>query len=231
MQRQITLEQNIQTAMDGLKASLYLSMPGAITAYDATTMTASVQPMLNDPRTNLDTDGVDMEPWPILHNVGVAWPRFGGFVLCGPLNVGDPVTLEAWDLDPSAVFKQGAGSIKPVDPIDVRRLSGNYWRATPDNLAAAIKDAAAAAAALLLGLDGDQAQIRISAGKLQLGATGGDFVALASKVLAELNSIKSAFSGHTHTVTGGGGVGTPQTTSAAPTYAPSSVASSLIGAQ
>ena len=39
----------------------------------------------------------------------------------------------------------------------------------------------------MLGVDGDPAQIRIQAGSLQLGASGGDHVALAAKIDSLIN--------------------------------------------
>jgi len=146
-------------------------MGGNVVNYYPATMTADIQPNPNDVRTNLDTDGNVFEPWPVLKNVPIAWPRFGGFVLVGPLKQYDPVTLEAFDLDPTTWLAQGR-STKPVAPNDVRRLSGNYWSATPTDLTGPIKDASEAAAAFLLGLDGDTAQILFAAAALTLGKTG-----------------------------------------------------------
>lgn len=191
MRKQITIEQIVGTFGEQLRASMYFRMPGAVVAYHAGSMTVDVQPMTNDPRTDLDTDGVVTEAWPVVLNVPVAWPRFGGFVLVGPLNKGDPVVLEAFDVDPTTAFAAGAArATAPVDPADVRRHGGAYWKAVPTDLTGAIKSAAAAAAAWILGVDGDPAQILFKAGLIQLGATGGDHVALASKVDGNTKDLK-----------------------------------------
>lgn len=178
MRRQITTEQIVQTGQDGLKASLYVRMTGTVVKYHATSMTADIQPMTNDVRGDLETGGVTYEPWPVLLNVKIAWPRFGAFVLVGPLNPFDPVTLEAFDLDPNPAWKAGKSNA-PVNPADVRRLSGSYWSATPTNLTGPIKDVSALSSVLaLLGLDGDTAQILFALGALTLGKTGSN-VAIA----------------------------------------------------
>jgi hypothetical protein len=202
-------------------------MGGNVVAYHAATMTADIQPNPSDVRTDLDTDANVSEPWPVLLNVPIAWPRFGGFVLVGPLKQYDPVTLESFDLDPTTWLAQGR-STKPVAPNDVRRLSGNYWSATPTDLTGAIQSAAAAAAAWIIGMDGDPAQIQFAAGSIQLGATGGDAIALASKVLTQLKDIVQMVNGITVTVPAGGGTAIPVTV---PLFTPSSVASTLVKAQ
>ena len=235
MQRQITTEQIVETALESHRASMYFRLPGVVVAYYPTTQTADVQPMTNDPRTNLDTDAVETEPWPVLLQVRVAWPKFGGptggFIFCGPLKVGDPVILEAFDLDPTTAFKAGR-STTPVDPSDVHRHGGGYWSCTPADLTAVAASAAAAATAFLLGIDGDQAQVQFSPGSIQLGATGGDFMALASKVDACMAVIKT----HTHpvTVTGvtpGTGAGVAASTASAALSSLPATGSALVKAQ
>ena len=172
MQRQITTEQVVRAFTDSLKASLYIEMPGTVVAYHAGTMLVDVQPMTNDVRTDLDTDAVVYEPWPVITGIPVAWPRFGAFVCVGPLNVGDPVTLEAFDLDPNPAWAAGK-STSPVNPADVRRLSGNYWKATPTNLTGPIQDVAELAGLLaMLGIDGDTAQVLFALGVLTVGKAG-----------------------------------------------------------
>ena len=172
MQRQITTEQVVRAFTDSLKASLYICMPGTVTAYHADTMRVDVQPMTNDVRQDLDTDAVVYEPWPVITGIPVAWPRFGKFVLVGPMGVGDPVTLEAFDLDPNPAWAAGKSN-SPVNPADVRRLSGNYWKATPANLTGPIADVASLGALLaLLGIDGDTAQLLFALGALTLGKAG-----------------------------------------------------------
>lgn len=239
MRRQITLEQVIDQALATFRASIYVRTTGTVVAYYQATMTADIQPMTADVRTDLATGATVVEPWPVLLGVRIAWPRFGKFVLVGPLEQYDPVTLEAFDLDPTTAFAAGASN-KPVAPVDVRRLGGNYWSATPTNLTGPIKSLAELASfAAMLGIDGDQAQILFRSGAtnaMQLGATGGDFVALASKV----DACMAAIATHTHPVPAsglvapsGGGPCTGAATSSASGALGSlpATGSALIGAQ
>lgn len=192
MQRQVRTEDIIGASLDSLKASLYITMLGSVVSYDPTTRTASVQPMQNDPRSNVTTDEVVPEPWPVLQHVPVAWPRAGGFMIVGTLSAGDGVTLQAFDLDPTAVLQQGR-SQSPVNVGYVRRLSGNFWRAVPDDIVSPTTDTPGEGVTIV-GVDGDAAQIRISNGSIQLGSTGGDHVALATKTLQELTNISVSMS-------------------------------------
>jgi len=148
MLKQISHEQILATATDALKASIYVRMPGTVVAYHQASMSADIQPMVNDPRNNLDTGGVTFEPWPVLTNVPIAWPRFGKFVLVGALNVYDPVTLEAFDIDPSEAWAAGRSN-NPVNPAHIRRLAGSAWSATPTNLLGPIADVAELATRVL----------------------------------------------------------------------------------
>jgi hypothetical protein len=195
VERQTTQEQVIGYGLDGLKNSMYFRVPGVVQSYDAATMTATVLPMVNDCRFDLDTGAVVFEPWQPIQNVPVAWPRFGGgpgtgFVIAGPLEAGDQVDLEAYDLDISTYRAQGRSS-NPVNPADTRRHGGNYWKALPVDMTGPAADAGASGNAMIIGRDGDVAQIRISTGTILLGRTGGDFVALASKVDANTNLVKA----------------------------------------
>lgn len=200
MQRQITTEQIIGAAIETLKGSLYIRMPGSIVSYDPTTCTATVQPMVNDVRFDLETDAVVFEPWPPIPNVPICFPRMGGITICAFLEPQDPVILEAFDLDPTSVWQQGRSS-NPVNPNDVRRLSGNYWSATPTDLTGPVADAPSAQG-MIIGIDGQLQQVCFDASYVYLGrkATATDFVALASKVDACMLAIKS----HTHPVPASG---------------------------
>ena len=179
MDRQVTLEQVSQAAADTLKASIYICCPGAVVSYNAEAQLADVQPMTNDVRFDLDTGAVVFEPWSIVRAVPVAWPRFGKYVIAGPLAQNDPVVLQAFDLDPSPWRAQGR-STKPVNPADVRRLGGNYWRAIPTDLTGPMQDAGAMGTAFVLGVDGDPAQVRFTAGQILLGASAKQPVARAA---------------------------------------------------
>jgi protein gp138 len=195
--RHIELSSIIQGAMSTLKASMYISMPAAIVDYNPATQTADVQPMLNDPRENLSAEEVYFEPWGIIQNVPVAWPRMGGYVIAGFLKPMDQVVLEAFDLDPTAWRAQGR-SLQPVNPGDLRRLGGQHWRVNPTDLTgsqtAGVNKSAPTVPSLVIGLDGGLPLITITGTTIQLGEGATSYVALATLVAAELSKIAMAFS-------------------------------------
>jgi hypothetical protein len=228
MRRQNTLEQIVDAGTEALRHSLYICMPGSVVAYHADTQTADVQPMVNDPRVDIETGAIVFEPWGVIYNVPVCWPRFGGFVIAGPLKQYDQVVLEAFDLDPTPWRAQGRSG-KPVNPGDVERLGGGYWRAVPTDLTGPMQSAGAAANGMVIGADGNSAQIVFNPGSIQLGSSGGDAVALASKVDQAVATIVSVFNAHAHTSAAPGSPTTPPITPISP--APMSTASSLVKAQ
>lgn len=172
MKKQVALETVVDAYVQTLRNSLYFTAPGTVVSFDAKSQTASVQPMTNDVRRDIDTDETVYEPWPVIPNVRIAWPRWGSFCMVGQLPQWAPVVLQAFDLDPTSAFAAGQSN-KPADPADVRRHAGSYWFAFPTNLLGPIKDAASLASLVaLLGLDGDTAQILFALGALTLGKTG-----------------------------------------------------------
>lgn len=231
MQRQVTTEEIVNAGTEALRHSLYISMPGSVVKYYPQTQEADIQPMVNDPRVNVDTGEIVFEPWSIIHAVPVCLPRMAGIVIAGFLNPQDQVILEAFDLDPGPWRAQGRSS-RPVNPADVRRLGGNYWRCTPTDLTGPIADAPTSSG-LVIGVDGNLAQIVIQSGSISLGKGSTDHVALANLTATQLVNIVSAFNLHTHPVPGVQ-LGGPGTVSSAPSTtmpAPGTVASSLIKAQ
>lgn len=193
MERLIRQEQAIAAFIESLRNSTYHCWPGAVATYDSNDQIASVTVMVNDPRRDPETGQSYGEPWPVLPGVPVAWMRAGGYTVSGILNPGDPVILVAFDVDPTAWIAQGP-SQQPVNPNDVRRHGGGYWWALPCNFFGPIMDASGAAAGLLIGKDGDPAQIRFSPGSLQLGNAGGDHVALAQKLDSLVNILLATYS-------------------------------------
>lgn len=226
MRKHVTLIEVMGAMSDALRNSLYHSMPASVQAFHpggaGRRATVDCQPLVNDLRRDIDTGDLISEPWDVIYGVPVQWPCFGGFIIQGPLQVGDEVRLIAEDLDPTAFRQSGNRS----DPIDVRRHGGGYWVAFPGGSSdpKAPQSGGVAGNALVIGLDGGQPQVIINGTTIQLGATGGDFLALATKVLTELQKIQTTLA--TGTAPSGGGAvtfGTP--------YLPASVASSLVKAQ
>ena len=233
MRRQCTDSENMQNYVDGLKASMYVEMPGAVIAYQPATMTATVQPMVQDPRNNLDTGGFIYEPWPEMVSIPVRWPRFGGgaglpsIVIAGTLNPGDQVLMKSFDLDPSTWLQQGR-SLSPVIPAHVNRLNGAHWTIDPVDICSAPVGRSTTApepgtlCLFLIGPEGSQQQLQFRKdGTISLGATGVDFVVLASLMAGELAKIAASISAGVTVSTG-----LPNTK-----YVPGNIASALIHAQ
>lgn len=181
MERQITQSEVQTAASDALRNDMYHCYPGAVVSYDAAQETATIQPMTNDVRFDIDTGARISEPWQEMQGVPVAWPRFGGFVIKGSLAQFDPVILMAFDLDPSP-WRAAGRTLKPVDPGDTRRHGGGYWFAFPTNLLLGHPGASSTTGKLTIGDEAGQPLITIDGSHIQLGATGGDFLALASVV-------------------------------------------------
>lgn len=210
----------IQQAISSRMSDTYHTLPGIVVAYYPVTQDADVQIAINDPRFDPDTDELTTEPWPIYPHMRVAWPRFGGFTIMGPLSVGQSVQCHFQDLDDSGYRVTG----QQGDPLFTRRFGSNSCYCVPDDVtdAGIATDAAAAGSAMIIGKDGSQAEIRITSTGIQLGATGGDYVALASLVAHELGKIASSMA--TGSNTGGPVVfATP--------YVAGNVASALVKAQ
>lgn len=231
MERHVTGSDVVTAGVEALRHDMYHQYPGAVIAYYPATETADVQVMTNDVRTDVDSGARISEPWD-LKGVPVAWLRFAGFIIKGTLAVHDPVILQAFDLDPTSAFNAGR-TLKPVDPADVRRHGGGYWFVLPYNLLVGHAQGAVTGT-LTIGAEGAAPCIVISGSTIQLGASGGDFVALASLVKTELGKIATAITALAGaTYTPGPGSPAPLTFAggSAPSYSASSVASALVAAQ
>jgi Phage protein Gp138 N-terminal domain len=202
---------------DALKDDIKVCLPATITAVHAATQTVDVQIAIKNPL--FDEFGkVTYENQISVTDVPCGVMRGGGFYIWLPVAIGDSVLLMFSDLS-----------------MDTWRLGGNTpgWlgKHTHDSPIAipciapdakAFADIAAASGKVVIGKDGSQAQIRLSATDIELGAAAADFVALASKVFTELQKIQTTLL--TGTSPSGAVVfGTP--------YTASPVASTLIKAQ
>jgi hypothetical protein len=134
--------------------------------------------------------------------VPIVWPRFGGFVIAGPLKQYDPVELVAYDMDPTAWQQSAAPTLQPVDPPDPRRHGGNYWRAFPgDCRQNPASSPGSFPDALVIGIDGGDPIIVIQGSTIQFGKTAAaGYAALAQKVDQALSDLAEALNGHVHTV-------------------------------
>lgn len=234
--RTISLTQVLRSAMARRLVDVHIGLPGEVQSYDPNTQTADVQPQLmaHEPQ---EDGAVIATPLPVLAAIPVEFPAAGGFRLVLPVQKGDTgwimfseASLDAW---------QAQGGL--VDPKDQRRfhLADAVFRPglhpnTKPLTGANNTDAS-------FGKDGAH-QVVITPTGIELGGNDAsrptDFVALAQKVLTELQSIKASHDGHTHVVPPGGiTVGATTFTTATPVTipaptvpmpAPQSVASALV---
>lgn len=111
-----TLAEVITAAVDARLPGLRVSLPGKVLAYDPTTQTADVQPLLMELAKT--EEGADLlEQLPVVPKVPVVFPGAGGFRVTFPVQVGDSVLLVF--ADRSLDVWQSKGGL--VDPIDTRR--------------------------------------------------------------------------------------------------------------
>jgi hypothetical protein len=190
---QVRLGEIFDAVAGGVMGDVHKVMPGIVVAYHPSSAPTGgspgaparvdVQPAVHDVRQDTGTGDRVSEPWQVLPEVPVAFPRGGGFSLRWKLAPGDKVTLVSFDLDPTAHFGTGQAE----DPPDVRRHGGGYWLALPYDLTdgGALEDPGDD---LVVTLPGGN-EIRANATAIALGHSPSDFVALASLVAAELAKI------------------------------------------
>lgn len=178
MSRSPTLAELLSTLRAGILRDLHVSCTARVLSFDAATFEVTVQPIPAD--TLEDASGV-LQPvtLPAIAGVPFACLEVGGFHIRVTPVAGDYVTLVFTDRSLDAFL----ASYTESAPTDERRHSLSdaiayplFSKQRPANLPACVS----------------------------LGANTGsdDFVALASKVLNELNAIRNAFNTHVHPETG-----------------------------
>lgn len=189
----MSLEQVLLEALDSRFRDVHTCMPGRVESYDATKQTAAIQPMVK--RVDVDTDGdQSVSVYPVLANVPVAWPRFGGFFLHGPLVAGDFVLLTFCE-SPIDAFR-ARGTL--THPGDLRRHSLTGAVAIP-GLYPRDRALDTAGGDLVIGKE-DGTEIRIKAnGDVHLGANVSGLVALADKVHSAISTMLGTGIGATGT--------------------------------
>lgn len=161
----------------------------------------------------LDPDGTRRtEPYPVLPNLRVAWPKFGGYVVAGALAPGDFVTIlfDEWSCD---LYRQNGASGTPQDPIDLARHTIGSAVAYPggaDPKGVGITEDLSQG--LVIGKDGGVVARFKPSGVIELGTSGSAFdpVALATNTENRLAAIETALNTGIPVVGGGGGNTTPQ---------------------
>lgn len=191
----MTLAEMLRHVLEYRAQTLHVSLPGIIESYDAAKQRASVR-LAVQWRMHVQGDQAELQPPELLPSVPVMFPRGGGAFITWPLAKGDQVLVVFQDRSIDRWTAMG-GVVDPIDPrshhlSDAVCLPGFY--PYPQALPSTDPDA------IVLGVEGQPV----------------DFVALAGKVLEELEEIRSKFNAHTHAVTTTGTAAAQSGTAAAP---------------
>lgn len=168
------------------RAELHVAVPGRVQSYDAAAQTVVVEPQTKKVSRDADDTRI-VDTLPVLPAIPVSWPRGGGYFLSMPLEAGDGGLIVFTDTDIGAWRDSG----QVADPGDERRhgLGGAVFVPGLEPVARALTGAGTGH--LVVGKEGGPA-IHIDGFTVQLGAAGGDFVALANKVDQVITDILTA---------------------------------------
>lgn len=190
MSRTPTLAEVIRSALDARLLDVHTSIPAKIVRYDASRCVVDAAPLVKAPQT--DEAGVTTyTALPVVTNVPVEFPQGGGFRLTFPLAVGDTVRLSFHEASLDRWMNFGG----EVDPRDPRRFSLSDASAFPGMRALAGSDAVVAASddgCVLEKVGGAGVRIKAS-NAIEIGTSGVEALALASKVNAQLSALEAVF--------------------------------------
>jgi hypothetical protein len=191
-----TLSQIIGEAIRTALTWLQVALPGRVKSYDADKGCADIELTVKLPVRSIQ-DLVSYFTLPLLAGVPVAWPSGGGYFVGMPLAVGDPVFLVFSDTPMGEYLETGEVS----EPLDVRRHSLGYpicipGGARPDKKAIADLPTDG----LIIGKDGANTQIKVTATDILIGKGATQHAAIAELVDANIAAIVSALAGASPTI-------------------------------
>lgn len=203
--RNVNSSDVLDARFDAALLDLHTALPGVVKSYDATKQVADIQPTIK--RIDRDENGakVVLDP-PVISSVPIVWPRAGGYFLTFPLAPGDSVLLVFCESDLGAWLDSGA----VAHPGDEGRhtLSGAVAIPGLFPVAGALSAGDAGTGHLVVGKAAGP-QIHIDAATVQLGAAGGQFVALSNLVDARFAAIHDALAAVVPAPPSGPDVGEP----------------------
>ncbi len=193
-----TLEQVLRMFVEERLVDVRVALPCRVESYDRAAQTVNVTPQTMRVIPGSPGDEDIVEAMPVLPNVKVAFGRGGGAFVSFPLVKGDfghvvfsDASIDIWRkvgavTHPGDVTPHGFGGAV-FYPVSLYPDAQPLVDAHADNV--------------VVGFDGG-AQIHIKPdGTVALGAESpADFVALAAKVVDELNALRTAFNDHTHLI-------------------------------
>lgn len=190
---------------------VHTSLPGVVVTYDHPTQTATVRPTVRQSYHDPATQQIVTQAYPDLVAVPVLFPTSAAASITFELAAGDPVVLLFAEASTDEWRATGNDDNAPQDP---RRFDLSDAVAIPGGRPVGPTDYAVGASVW-------------RANDIRLGSSAAsDFVALASLVLAELQSLFAQLAAHTHPT----GVG-PSGPAIGVTVAPSSVAATKVKAE
>lgn len=214
-------EDVLQEAINAARGLLHTMLPARVKTYNRTTQTAEVEFVVKGRRRDLDSGEWFTYTRKPVGRVPVAWLGGPGHSVTTDLQAGDFVIVLFAERDISQWLASGQ---VPAEPADTRLHDLSDAIAIPLGarpFTAPLDPTAYAAGALVV----DGSDIRLG------GSTATDFVALASKVLTELTALansvqtlQTAYNGHTHLDPVSGSTGTPSAPVVTPVPTPASVA-------
>ena len=87
-ERSSSLESTVRTALTGAQAGIWTALPGIVQSFDASAVTAVVQPAIKAMVTRPDGEK-QAAKLPLLLDCPVVFPRGGGCTLTFPVKAGD----------------------------------------------------------------------------------------------------------------------------------------------
>jgi len=197
MTRSPALAEVLRNVLDARLLDVHIGLPARIERYDPVKQVVDVQPLIKGIYEGEEGERI-AEQLPVIPNVPCQFPGGGGFRITFPVSQGDECFLVFSESSLDVWLSTGG----VVDPLDERRFHLTDAvallgvRSNPNALTEAPTDR------MTIGLDGG-VQINVDNSEIRLGAnTGVDYVAIASKILTQLNSIRSVFNAHVHPETG-----------------------------
>lgn len=188
------LSEVIREAISSRLLDVHTALPAVVESYDAAAQTCTAQPVVS--RTVFDDAGEpQQERLPSIQNVPVKWQRGGGFFATMPLGPGDHVLLVFCE----SAIGQWRQTGEVSEPGDLRRHGLSYPYALPGGAPNADPIADASATDAVMGKDGSNAQVIITAGgDICIGKGAVEKLARADRTNSELIDIATALSTHTH---------------------------------
>lgn len=187
--------------MQGKFLDIHVCLPGRLTSYDKDTQTGDVQICVR--RIVDDGSGESVqETFPKLHEVPIDQLQTANFFASFPVAPGDFVWVHFVEQSMDNWITKGGDTVD--EPIKRRFDLRDCYATLARNPAQAIADTESDS--LVIGGKGSRPRAYFQDSLITLGSKNpSEFVALATKVLTELDKIKTAYNTHTHTFSGATG--------------------------